>query len=161
MSECYTTPYTLSPIIELSWLGWRTNTRQMSQYGWEWMIEKNEYDMSFIIFCQHKRDCLKGISNSIDVSEMQRRCYNENVGLVEMSMYAHVEAPRHIIFEPVSMIPLNIDEGVVRRQSIEFFDVSNFFKTEKWMGEQVSKNKRREIKLQPETLKRRLDIANR
>jgi hypothetical protein len=158
------TPWLLSPVIDLTWLGWRTNTYQMNQYGWDWVVEQNEYDMTFTIYAKHERDNLKAISDPIDVRMMELKCKNqyrpEKIGPVEMRIVKAIEVSTEFIAKPVSMLPMDITEESVRHQMISFESIDNYFVTEKWLRDRITEENRRKISLQPKTMKRRLDIPN-
>ena len=155
-------PWTLSPVIELRWLGWRTDTYHMNTYGWDWVVEQNEYERSFTIFCRHERDSLKGISDPIEVDYMRAHCAREGLKLppIEMRMAKLIEVDRTVMYRPVSMRPMTVDQGTVMEQAMEFFSIDNFFVTEKWIRDKVTEEKRRKITLKPETMQRKLDIPN-
>lgn len=157
-------PWTLSPVIELHWLGWRTDTYHMNQYGWDWVVEKNEYEYTFTIFARHERDNMKCVSDPIDVNFMEARCSRskqlEKIGPIQMRMAKTIESNRELVVRPVSMRPMVVDQGSVMDQAMQFFDIDNFFVTEKWIRDKVSEENRRKITLKPETMKRRLDIPN-
>jgi hypothetical protein len=157
------TPWTLSPVIELHWLGWRTDTYRMNQYGWDWVVEQNEFEQTFIIYARHERDNLKAVSDPIEVNFMQARCSRsrgyEKMGPFQMRM-AHTIEGSNIVLRPVSMRPMVVSEFDVREQMMEFHSIDNFFVTEKWIRDQVDEERRKKITLNPETMKRRLDIPN-
>lgn len=157
-------PWTLSPVIRLRWLGWETDTYRMNNYGWEWLIEQNEYDSTFIIFAKHERDGLKAISDPISLRFMQARCRQQNVfekiGPIEVRIAKNIEAEKRVVLQPVSMRPMTVNEGAVIEQMIELVDIDNYFVTEKWMRNTISEERRRKITLKPETMQRKLDIPN-
>ena len=56
----------LSPPIDIYWLGFKSNTAKLYQFGWEFVVENNDFGHSFSIALKHERDEMYGISEDID-----------------------------------------------------------------------------------------------
>jgi len=55
----------LSPVCEVFFAGWRTDTVTLQQCGWEIAAEQEPYDMSVRLFIQHRALGLRGLTNRV------------------------------------------------------------------------------------------------
>jgi hypothetical protein len=150
-------PVLLSPPINIYWLGFRSDTATLYRYGWEFIVERNDYDMTFTICLKHERDKIYGVSARIDDRALmvysRREHTQRQMPPVEIKIASKITIDERR-FEPVSMRPeMSMEDEIM--QFAEPYSIEYFFnKFEKF---KLPKGKRI---YKPETdgMKRRLDI---
>lgn len=149
----------LSPRLSINWLGFQSNTMTMQRYGWRFLVEMEDYDRTVHIFAEHKRDGFKAISKTIESEYMMRKRYKSEGYLelppIELTMASDITVAG-INPTLVSMQEMEIFDDSPIRQNVEYQSIDFFFN--KFEPPKISRKIQNEISLDPETIKRRLDL---
>lgn len=62
---------TINPVINLEWLGWRTNTLQLMNAGWQISVSENIHQRSLDMAIKHPNIKIQGISRGNAYNYMQ------------------------------------------------------------------------------------------
>lgn len=105
-----------SPIVNVNWVGWKSNTYELQRAGWQLSVEQNPFEFNFRTALHHP-DGLYGISMPVrlpGVMSNNPEVYLENVSIPIVFMARDVKV--HYImdnlsgFQPIDAEPTFINE---------------------------------------------------